>query len=114
MCLKVGMKTPFAFHQLRNLSSIQMNTLVEIHHLVPNDTSKLILHIVKDVVDEMKLSIHPFVLSSIHGWHHTWKKTLVQIINNPPPLRMCRYLGKTCPGPGGSDINIKPKGPNTP
>jgi hypothetical protein len=28
------------------------------------------LHIVKDVVDEMKLSIHPSVPSSIHGWHH--------------------------------------------
>jgi hypothetical protein len=37
MCLKAGMKTPFAFHQLTNLSSIQMSTLAEIHHLVPSD-----------------------------------------------------------------------------
>jgi hypothetical protein len=27
-------------------------------------------YILKDVVDEMKLSIHPSVPSSIHGWHH--------------------------------------------
>jgi hypothetical protein len=34
----------------------------------------MILHIVKDVVDKMKLSIHPSVPSSIpssiHEWHH--------------------------------------------
>jgi hypothetical protein len=38
----------------------------------------VILHILKDVVDEMKLSIYPSILSSvassvpssIHGWHH--------------------------------------------
>jgi len=47
------------------------------------------------------LSIHPFVPSSIHGWHHTGNKTLAEI-NNPPPLHMCRYLGKACPAPGGA------------
>jgi hypothetical protein len=58
-------------------------------------------------------SIHPSVLSFIHGWHHTGKKTLTEINNPlPPPLRMCRCLGKACPGPGRGghpqdfDINI--------
>jgi hypothetical protein len=32
-------------------------------------------------------SIHPSIPSSIHGWHHTRKKTLAEI--NKPPLRMC-------------------------
>jgi hypothetical protein len=27
----------------------------------------------------VKLSIHPFIPSSIHGWHHTGKKTLAEI-----------------------------------
>jgi hypothetical protein len=40
-------------------------------------------------------SIHPFVLSSINGWHHTGKKTLAEINNPPPPLRMCRCLDAT-------------------
>ncbi len=40
-------------------------------------------------------SIHPSVPSSIHGWHRTGKKTLAEI-NNPPPLRTCRCLGKAC------------------
>ncbi len=43
-------------------------------------------------------SINPSVPSSIHGWHHIGKKTLAKI-NNPPPLRMCRCLGKACPAP---------------
>jgi hypothetical protein len=29
---------------------------------------------------------HPSVPSSIHGWHHTGKKTLAEINNHPPPL----------------------------
>ncbi len=33
-------------------------------------------------------SIHPSVPSSIHGWHHTGKKTLAEI-NNPRPLCAC-------------------------
>ncbi len=45
----------------------------------------------------VKLFIHPFVMSSIYGWHHTRKKTLAKI--NNPPLRMCHYLGKACPAP---------------
>jgi hypothetical protein len=67
------------------------------------------LHIVKDVVVVfMKLSIHPSILSSIYGWHHTGKKTLGEI--NNPPLRMCRCLRKACLGPGGHfDINISNK-----
>jgi len=32
-------------------------------------------------------SIFPFVSSSIHGWHHTGKKTLAEI--NNPPLCAC-------------------------
>ncbi len=50
---------------------------------------------------------------SYHGWHHIGKKTLEEINNPPPPLHMCRCLGKACLAPGGSDINIKSKGPNT-
>ncbi len=42
---------------------------------------------------------HPSVPSSIHGWHHTGKKTLAEINTPPPPLRMCRCLGKACPAP---------------
>ncbi len=65
--------------------------------------------------NEMKLSIQPSVSSSIHGSHHTRKNTLAKINTPPPPpLCMCRCLGKACPAPRGSDINIKPKGPNTP
>jgi hypothetical protein len=63
------------------------------------------LHIVKDV---MVKAFHP----SIHGWHHTGKKNLAKI-NNPPPLRMCRCLGKACPRGGRKgedfDINISNK-----
>jgi hypothetical protein len=33
-------------------------------------TVALPLHILKDVVDEIKVSIYPSVPSSIHGWHH--------------------------------------------
>jgi hypothetical protein len=77
-----------------------------------NNESMRKLHIVKDVVDEMKLSIHSSVPSSVHGWHHTRKKTLVEI-NNPPPCA-CVVLGKAYPALGGFDINIRLKGPNTP
>ncbi len=61
-------------------------------------------------------AFHPSIPSSIHGWHHTGKKTLVEINNPAPraPLRMCCCLGKACPALGGSNINIRPKGPNTP
>jgi hypothetical protein len=37
---------------------------------------------------------------SIHGWHHTGKKTLTEI-NIPPSPRMCQCLGKVCLAPGG-------------
>ncbi len=44
--------------------------------------------------------IHPSVPSSIHGWHHTGKKTLAEINNPPPPpLHMCQCLGKACLAP---------------
>jgi hypothetical protein len=45
-----------------------------------------------------KLVTHPSVLSSIHGWHHTGKKTLAAINT---PLRMCHCLGKACLAGGG-------------
>jgi hypothetical protein len=31
----------------------------------------------------VNLFIHPSVLSFIHGWHHTGKKTLAEINNTP-------------------------------
>jgi hypothetical protein len=58
------------------------------YHWIPWLT---LLHIVKDVVVVFReafsrdLSIHPFVSTSIHGWHHTGKKTLTEINNPPPP-----------------------------
>ncbi len=55
----------------------------------------------RTIVFREAFSIHPFVSSSIHGWHHTGKKTLTEI-NNPPPLCMCRCLGKACPAPRGA------------
>jgi hypothetical protein len=58
-------------------------------------------------------SIHSSILSSIHGWHHTGKKTLAEI-NNSPPLAHVSLSRKGMPDPRGSDINIKPKGPKTP
>ncbi len=80
----------------------------------------ILLHIVKDIVvifreifSSCDPSIHPSIPSSIHGWHHTRNKTLAEI-NNPPLLHLCHCLGKACPAPRGSDINIRPKGPNTP
>ncbi len=42
-------------------------------------------------------SIHPSVSSSIHGWHHTWEKTLVEI-NNPPSAHVS-LSRKGMPGP---------------
>jgi hypothetical protein len=43
----------------------------------------------------MKLSIHPSVLSSIHGWHHTGKKTLAKINNPPSAHALFHPLGPT-------------------
>jgi hypothetical protein len=68
----------------------------------------LSLHIVKDVVVVFREVfsrdpfIHPSVPSSIHGWHHIGKKTLIEINNPSPLLRMCCCLGKACPGLGGT------------
>jgi tRNA U34 5-methylaminomethyl-2-thiouridine-forming methyltransferase MnmC len=45
-------------------------------------------------------SIHPSVLSSIHGWHHTRKKTLAEI-NKPPPFAHASMSRKGMPGPRG-------------
>jgi hypothetical protein len=45
-------------------------------------------------------SIHPSVLSSIHGWHHTRKKTLAEI-NKPPPFAHVSMSRKGMPGPRG-------------
>jgi hypothetical protein len=51
-------------------------------------------------------SIHPFVPSSIHGWHHTGEKNPGKNKYPPPPLDMCRCLGKPCPTPGGGTPKI--------
>jgi hypothetical protein len=48
----------------------------------------------------VKLSIHPSIRSSIHGWHHTGKKTLAEI-NNPPFSAHVSLSRKGRPGPGG-------------
>ncbi len=45
--------------------------------------------------------IHPSILSSIHGWHHTGKKILTEI-NNPSPLSAHVSLSKKgMPDPKG-------------
>jgi hypothetical protein len=57
--------------------------------------------------------IHPSIPSSIHGWHHTGKKTLTEI-NNATPLPPSVHVSlsrKGVPGPRGGhpqdfDINI--------
>jgi hypothetical protein len=53
-------------------------------------------------------SIHPSVLSSIHGWHHTGKKTLTEI-NKPPSSAHVSLSMKGMLGLGGHpqdfDIN---------
>jgi hypothetical protein len=49
----------------------------------------------------LKLFIHLSVPSSIHGCHHTRKKTMAEINNPPPPRYMCRCLEKACPARGG-------------
>jgi len=65
------------------------------------------LHIVKDVVVVFceVFSIHPFVPSSvpssIHGWHHTGKKTLAKIKYPPPPLSHVSLSRKGMPSPRG-------------
>ncbi len=43
-------------------------------------------------------SIHPSVLSSIHGWHHTRKKILAKL-NNPPPSAHVSLSRKDMPSP---------------
>jgi hypothetical protein len=49
-------------------------------------------------------SIHLFVSSSIHGWHHTEKKTLAKI-NNPPSAHVL-LSKKGMPGPRGGTPKI--------
>jgi hypothetical protein len=75
MCLKAGMKTPFAFHQLTNLLSIQISTLAEIHHLVPSDA-----HLPRTYCRNLMIWIFffskcghfgPFWKNLCIGWNHT-------------------------------------------
>ncbi len=60
------------------------------------------------------LFIHPSVPSSIHGWHHTGKKTLAKL-HNPLTFPSAHVLlsRKGKPGPRGNpqdfDINISNK-----
>jgi hypothetical protein len=62
----------------------------------------------------VKLFIHPSVLSSIHGWHHTGKKNVAEI-NNPASVHVSlSRKGMSSPkGRGGHpqyfDINISNK-----
>jgi hypothetical protein len=74
-----------------------------------NKKKAMELHIVKDVVDKMKLSIHPFVPSSIHGWHHTRKKTLPEINNTPPPSAHVLLFRKGMPSPKGFSYQYQTK-----
>jgi hypothetical protein len=60
------------------------------------------LHIVNNVVVVFleAFSIHPFVPSSTHPWHHTGKKILTKI-NNEPRLVHVLLSIKGMPGPRG-------------
>jgi hypothetical protein len=49
-------------------------------------------------MDGIAWPVHPSVPSSIHGWHHTGKKTLAKI-NNPPSAHVSLYR-KGMPGLG--------------
>jgi hypothetical protein len=46
-----------------------------------------IVELLKDVMVVFREAFHPSVPSSIHGWHHTGKKTLAEI-NTPPPTHV--------------------------
>jgi hypothetical protein len=46
-------------------------------------------------------SVHPSIPSSIHGWHHTGKKTLAEINNPPLPSAHVSLSKKGMPGPRG-------------
>ncbi len=60
---------------------------------------RTILHIVMDIVVVFhEVFFHPSVPSSIHGWHHTGKKTLAEI-NNPSPSAHVSLSKKGMPGP---------------
>jgi hypothetical protein len=70
-------------------------------HAFPTYTENT-LHIVKDVVVIFReaFSIHPSIQSSIHGWHHIGKKTLVEINNpSPPPFAYLLLFRKSMSGP---------------
>ncbi len=49
-------------------------------------------------------SIHPSVLSSIHGWHHTGKKTLAEMYK--PPSAHVLLSSKGMPSPGLRSFTI--------
>jgi hypothetical protein len=92
-----------------------MNVLMclEYKHLKKNMSCHITLHIVKDVV-VVKLfpSIHPIIYRwmasvtrpSIHGWHHTGKKTLAEI--NKPPSAHVSLSRKGMPGPRLQSITM--------
>jgi hypothetical protein len=76
------------------------------------DSNVYILHIVKDVVvifseafSSCDSFIHPFVSSSIHGWHHRGKKTLAEI-NNPTPSAHVLLSRKGMSSPMGGTPKI--------
>jgi hypothetical protein len=49
-------------------------------------------------MDGITWPVHPSISLSIHGWHHTGKKTLAEI-NNPPSAHVL-LSRKGMPGPG--------------
>jgi hypothetical protein len=70
-----------------------------------------ILHKVKDIVVVfceaffITWPVHPSISSSIHGWHHTRKKTLTEI-NNSPPFAHVSLSRKGMPAPRGGTPKI--------
>jgi hypothetical protein len=69
-----------------------------------------LLHIVKDVVVVFRetFSIHPSIRPVIHPWMASYreKNPNRNKLPPPPPLHMCRCLGKACPAPGGGTPKI--------
>jgi hypothetical protein len=46
------------------------------------------------------VKLFPSIPSSIHGWHHTGKKTLAEVNNPPPPSAHVSLSRKGMPRPG--------------
>jgi hypothetical protein len=101
LCIFMSLKTPF--HTFEKLVFFILITYSKRHR--SHFSWSFFMWPIHPWMASCDLPIHPFVSSFIHGWHHTWKKTLAEI-NNPPPFRMCCSLGKAWSALGGGTPKI--------